>query len=364
MLEAMEKLAPFTSAGRLDPDGLIANILRKGTPKRVFHMELFQDYEIEQEIDRRYGVTTGLDRNSPDFGLRRGIAMQRFLGYEGVPCGLLSLDTGKGFEAPDTADKERSRGNRHWIDEATGPITSWDEFEKYPWPDGKTWDTSDLEWYEHNLPDDMTIVGRQGHFCEYLCWLMGYETLCVALFESRDLVTALAKRILDLEEAATKVLLQSKRVRFMFASDDMGFKTGLLISPNDMREFVLQGHKRLAQLCHDAGRPYILHACGKRADIIEDLIEDVKLDALHSWEDVIEPIAQAKRAYGGRLSLIGGIDLDFLCRATPDLVRRRVRETIAVCQPGGGFCLGSGNSVANYVPVDNYIAMLDEGRKL
>jgi len=41
----------------------------------------------------------------------------------------------------------------------------------------------------------------------------------------------------------------------------------------------------------------------------------------------------------------------------------RVRETLAVCQPGGGYCLGTGNSVANYVPVENYLAMLDEGRK-
>jgi len=364
MLYIMEMFAPFTSVGQLDPDGLIANLFRKGTPQRVFHMELFQDYEIEEAIDKRFGVTAGLDRNAPDYGSRRGIAMQRFLGYEGIPCGLLGLDTGEGFEVADTVDGEKSRGKRHWINEATGPITSWEEFEKYPWPDGKTWDTSGLEWLEKNLPDDMMIVGRQGHFCEYLCWLMGYETLCVALFESRDLVTALAKRILDLEEAATKVLLQSKRVRFMFASDDMGFKTGLLISPNDMREFVLCGHKRLAQLCHDAGRPYILHACGKRADIIEDLISDVKLDALHSWEDVIEPVTQAKRAYGNRLSLIGGIDLDFLCRATPDLVRRRVRETVAICQPGGGYCLGTGNSVCNYIPLDNYLAMLDEGRKL
>ena len=30
---------------------------------------------------------------------------------------------------------------------------------------------------------------------------------------------------------------------------------------------------------------------------------------------------------------------------------------------GGGYCLGTGNSVANYIPLANYLAMLDEGRK-
>jgi uroporphyrinogen decarboxylase len=147
------------------------------------------------------------------------------------------------------------------------------------------------------------------------------------------------------------------------ASDDIGFKTGLMISPDDTRRYALSGHKRLAELAHAAGRPYLLHACGRRSDVIEDLIEDVKLDGLHSWEDAIEPVTEAKRAYGHRLSLLGGVDVDFLCRAGEADVRRRTREILDVCQPGGGYCLGTGNSVANYVPAENYLAMLDEGRR-
>ena len=63
------------------------------------------------------------------------------------------------------------------------------------------------------------------------------------------------------------------------------------------------------------------------------------------------------------MSLLGGIDVDFLCRAGEGAIRRRVRATIEACQPGGGFCLGSGNTVANYIPLDNYLTMLDEGRR-
>jgi len=39
------------------------------------------------------------------------------------------------------------------------------------------------------------------------------------------------------------------------------------------------------------------------------------------------------------------------------------RETLEACMPGGGYVLGTGNSVANYIPLDNYLAMLDEGRR-
>ena len=143
----------------------------------------------------------------------------------------------------------------------------------------------------------------------------------------------------------------------------MGFRSGLLIGPDDMREFILPGHRVVATLAHEAGKLFLLHSCGKLDLIMEDLIEDVGIDARHSFEETAEPVVEVKRRFGNRVSLIGGIDMDFLCRASEAQVRRRVRETLDVCQPGGGYCLGTGNSVANYVPVENYLAMLDEGRR-
>jgi uroporphyrinogen decarboxylase len=94
-----------------------------------------------------------------------------------------------------------------------------------------------------------------------------------------------------------------------------------------------------------------------------DLIDDVRIDGKHSFEDVIEDVVTAKHRYGDRIALLGGIDVDFLCRADEAAIRHRVRNTLRACQPGGGYCLGTGNSVANYIPLDHYLAMLDEARK-
>ncbi len=41
---------------------------------------------------------------------------------------------------------------------------------------------------------------------------------------------------------------------------------------------------------------------------------------------------------------------------------RQTREILRVCGPGGHYVLGTGNSVANYLPLNNYLAMVDEGR--
>lgn len=67
----------------------------------------------------------------------------------------------------------------------------------------------------------------------------------------------------------------------------------------------------------------MLHACGN-LEVLMPTILDARID--------------------GRLTL-----------ADEKASRKRVRDTLDVCQPGGGYCLGSGNTVANYIPLDNYL---------
>ena len=355
---------PFSVEVKPDWEAFRRCILREGTPARVHFIELFLDGEVQEEICRRYGVGADLDPADPAFPWKRQIALQRFLGYDYVcarPEGL-----GMAFKhclAEDSAGLAR-KGGRSFMEEHAGPITTWEDFERYPWPDPAQATTRELEWYQANLPDDMCIIGRGvAHYAEYLTWLMGYESLCFALYDRRDLVRAIFEKIREADLVALDLMLQFDRLQFVWGSDDMGFKTGPLISPRDMREFVLAGHKEIAQISHAAGRPYLLHSCGNLTTIMDDLIEDVGIDGKHSFEDTIEDVRQVKHTYGRRIALLGGIDVDFLCRADEAAIRRRVRETLEVCQPGGGYCLGSGNSVANYIPVDHYLAMLDEARR-
>ena len=55
---------------------------------------------------------------------------------------------------------------------------------------------------------------------------------------------------------------------------------------------------------------------------------------------------------------MGGIDLDFVCRKTPEEVYNRSCAMLERSRERGGYALGSGNSIPNYVPYDNYIAMI------
>ncbi len=359
----MEKL--LSTPVRPDYLELLSCIHREKTPSRVHNIELFLDQEIQTAICERFGLEEGLERNDPFFNEKRQVKIQSFLGYDFVRCSLEGIDLPlERQRTEDTALLTRGEG-RGFIDEHRGPISTWEEFETYPWPDPSQAQTRALEWYEKNLPDNMCIIGSGGfaHFAEYINWLMGYETLCIALYENRDLVRAIAGRLVEIYEKVLEQLLQFSRVEIIWGSDDMGFRSSTLISPADLRTFVFPGHKRMAEMSHAAGRPYLLHSCGNLELIMEDLIEEVGIDAKHSFEDTIESVIDAKRLYGGGIALLGGIDVDFLCRADEQSIRARVRETLSACMPGGGYCLGTGNSVTNYIPLENYLVMLDEGRR-
>ena len=354
--------SPFAVEIKADWQGLLRCIRREGTPDRVYFMETDLDPEVQQTICDRYGLLKNdVGPDDPFFEHKRNLAVQRFLGYDYVCCGLdnVRVKTAQ-ITTEDTAVLQR-KGGRVFLDAHTGPITTWEEFESFSWPDPEDACTRSLEWYSKNLPEDMCIIGIAD--VAHLLDLMGYERLCYALHDQRDLVAAINKSLQQIYAVCTRRILEFDRVKLLLEMDDMGFKSGTLISPDDLREFVLPDHKAVAEISHAAGRPYLLHSCGKLDAIMEDLIEEVGIDAKHSFEDVIERVEDAKAAYGERIALLGGIDVDVLCRASEEQIRCRVDEVLKKCMPGGGYCLGTGNSVTNYIPVDNYLAMLDQGRK-
>ena len=53
-----------------------------------------------------------------------------------------------------------------------------------------------------------------------------------------------------------------------------------------------------------------------------------------------------------------------LFRSNEKEIRKRVRDTLEVCLQDTGYCFGTGNSVANYIPVENYLIMMDEAFRI
>jgi uroporphyrinogen decarboxylase len=361
-------LTRFSTPARPDVEALLGVIRRERAPRRVHHIELFLDPEVKQAVCRRFAMEEGPEPADPRAALAREIRLHELLGYDVF---RLSLAPKAIFQLPDhpaadTALGEQSRGERAWVEEHGGPIQGWEDFERYRWPRVEDIDLAPLEWLEHNLPENMGVYDLTAHILEMVSFLLGYERMCYLIHDDPQLVRAVAERIGQFYVHWTRTLADFRCVPLIWGSDDMGFRTSTMVSPPFLREVILPWHKACAEAGQAKGKPYLLHACGQLGEIMEDLIREVGIDAKHSFEDQILPVTEAFRRYGDRIAILGGIDVDFLCRSEEPDIRRRVRETLDACfraSGGLGYCLGTGNTVANYIPLDHYLVMLDEGRK-
>jgi uroporphyrinogen decarboxylase len=277
------------------------------------------------------------------------------------------LSVGSGLQrttagAKDTADL--SKGTRHWDNSTTIEIRDWASFETYPWPKPEQIDYRLAEAVRRHLPDDMGAMALgAGGVLEWVMWLMSYELFAVALYDQPDLVAALFEKVTDVLTNTCRNLLSMGHFVGYFIGDDMGHYTGTMISPAAMRQHVFPNQRRLADIAHEHDVPFLLHACGNLSAVMEDLITTVQIDAKHSFEDKIEPVENLHAQYGQRISLLGGIDMDLMARGSEEQVRARSRQLLDALGHSGTWCLGTGNTVANYIPVGNYLAMLDEGRR-
>lgn len=248
------------------------------------------------------------------------------------------------------------------VDRSKGyPITDWETFESYPWPTVESISYKEFELVKAALPEGMLMVGQTGGVFECAESLVGYEQLCFLLQDEPSLVSALFDRIGRIYRSMYQTMAGISEVGALVISDDLGFKTQTMISPDYLRQYVLPIHKDLSEIAHSAGKPCILHSCGQLGSILKDIIEIVRIDAKHSYEDSILPVTEAMKLYGDRMGVLGGFDLDRLCRSTEDEVREYTRMLITELGSTGRYALGSGNSIPGYVPVENYLAMLDTG---
>lgn len=336
-------------------------LLRQGEPDRLPLVELFPDHEIiEAVLGRPVPRASAADPENRNLALDEAIHFWHRTGYDYITVNAGVSLPKRRLHADDTAGL--SRGQRDWDDENTGVIMTWEDFERYPWPKPEEIDYYHLEYVSRHLPDGMQIIylGPGGQY-ENLAWLMGVTPLALALHDDPALVAAVAQKIGDLLAHLFATAAQIPNVGALWLGDDLGYKTATVLSPRHLREYVFPYQKRLAEIAHERDLPFLLHSCGNLERVMDDLIDDVGIDAKHSFEDVILPVGEAKRRWGKRIAILGGVDVDFLCRATPDEVRRYTRQVIEDCAPGGGYALGTGNSVANYIPVANYLAMLEVG---
>lgn len=249
-----------------------------------------------------------------------------------------------------------------WLPEGKGVITSLDDFASYNFAPIDSIDYSAFDAYNAYLPPTMKLIAAHGDIFRRVTELLGYETFCYALYENVELVELMFERVGGIIYALYERALEKENVGAMWYCDDIAYATGLLAAPQSLREYAFPHYKRLADLAHSRGIPIIYHSDGMLWEVLDDLVEYIGFNALHPVEPKAMDIVDLKARVAGRACLIGNIDVDLLARGTPDEVSELTARRIAEVAPGGGYVLGSSNTVPDYCKAENFRAMVETAK--
>lgn len=337
---------------KAEPDfNNLLKVLRREVPNRPTLFEFFMNGPLYRSALNGGTSAPRTDRYDgvPHGEMLRRMAAFRALGYDYVTVQCPGFD----FPRREQACKQTISLNEAFV------ITDRKSFDSCLWPDPDKADYSFLDRIAAEMPSGMKMIvyGPCG-VLENANFMLGYENMCYMIADDRQLVEDVFEAIGSrLVRYYTRVL-EHEGVGAIIGNDDWGFKSQPMLSPDDMRGLVFPWHREIVATAHKAGKPAILHSCGNLASVMDDITGDIHYDGKHSYEDTIIPVEQAYEQYGSRIATLGGMDLNFVVRSSPDEVYGRAKRMIEKTSAHGGYALGTGNSVPEYVPRENYFAMI------
>jgi len=251
---------------------------------------------------------------------------------------------------------------REWHASRIGIISSIEEFEKFIFPSSEEIDYSDFENVQAYLPDNMKIICQYGDIFTWVWHFLGFETFSFALIENTKLIELMFDKIGSIVYNLFENCLTFDNIGALFYSDDIAINTGLFASPQVLRTYLFPWMKKIGELCASHNIPYIYHTDGNYWEVMNDL-KDCGINALQAIEPQAMNIFELKKNRGNDFCLIGNIDVDLLTRGKKEKVINEVKRLLKYVAPNGGFCLGSGNTVADYVKYENYLAMINTAKE-
>ncbi len=260
--------------------------------------------------------------------------------------------------------EERTLTEAGWFADKTDPACLKD----FLWPDPKKhMSVEACRKAIDEVPEGFVKLGVlwSAHFQD-ACAAFGMENAMMVMLTEPEMFRAVIDRITEFYLEANEIFYQAAqgRVEAVLIGNDFGSQTGLMVSPDLLREFVFPGTKKLIDQAHSYGMKVIHHSCGAIRKVIPDLVE-AGADVIHP----IQALASGMEPQGLHddfstiTSFCGGVDAqNLLVNGTPDEVRAKVRELRSIF-PTGLIISPSHEAILPDIPPANIEAFFAELHK-
>lgn len=334
----------------------IRKTARHEEPDRVPLCEVLIEYPIQSQFIGRQITADDLELQV-DFWIKAG--------YDFIPLTVGMMTPGKVTDESSISrvikevmlkDSPDADDERAWSLEYTSFINNREDFEKFPWEIAAQLDFSKFYDVKDLLPEGMKVIAVSGKIFTMTWMLMGFNNFAISLLMDEKLVADVFRKVAEIQFHALEQIFEMTHVGAVWAVDDLAFGTGPMISPQAFRDHVFPWYREVAKRCHENNLLFFMHSDGDLIPLMEDLI-DLGVDVLQPIDPTCMDIIKVKEIYGDRLCLVGNVSNELLQSGIPSEVEDLVKGLIRKCGPGGGYCVGSGNSVPEWAKFENYMAM-------
>ncbi|NLS79134.1 MAG: methyltransferase [Chloroflexi bacterium] len=246
-----------------------------------------------------------------------------------------------------------------------------EDLRSFPWPEPRIDEALLAQWQAearrlHREGRHVVIAEHPVYgVLELGCWMCGYDDFLMRLAGDTDFVRAFSDMVFDWQMRIIEPYYAAlgPYIDLTTSGDDFGMQQGPLLSPRAFETLVAPYFRaRIARTKELAGCYYWHHTCGSVVALLDQIIAcgvDI-LNPIQSSAAGMDPAA-LKARFGDRLVFWGAVDVQqFLRHATPDEVRRGVRELIRVMGAGGGYVVAPGHNMQDDVPPQNIAAWVQE----
>jgi uroporphyrinogen decarboxylase len=189
-------------------------------------------------------------------------------------------------------------------------------------------------------------------------FVIGLEDCMVLMLDEPELFDELMARSADHYVEVVKGAVEAG-IDIFYPADDFAFNKGLFVEPRRFERMWRPHYERILAPAREAGIPIWFHSDGRIDDAVEMLLE-MGVDCLTPMDPSGIDYRDYKKRFGHRVTLHGNIDITWpLVNGTPGDVERDVKEHMDVLKPGGRWIAGSSHSIVNYIPHENFLAMIN-----
>lgn len=244
-----------------------------------------------------------------------------------------------------------------------------EKVDDFPWPDPEKYiDPEKCRQVVEAVPEGYAIMGIawSSHFQD-ACAAFGMETALIKMMMEPEMFKAVIDRITEFYLKANEIFYKATEglIHAVLIGNDFGSQSNLMVSPDMLREFVLDGTRKMIEQAKRYNLKVVHHSCGSIYDIIPDLIE-LGVDVIHPIQALaakMEP-DRLKQDFGTQVSFCGGVDAQYLLvKGTPEDIHNKVNELAGIF-PTGLIISPSHEAILTDIPPANIEALFNTIKNL